>query len=85
MTSDHVGGVDVQPIEVVRSFLKAWADNDVPAGCEQLLTALAHHDDTWEAYRDEQRRVIGQFLPDSPGVTQRYARLLADLLARPIA
>ncbi len=62
-----------------------YADNDVSAGCAQLLVALAHHDDTWQAYRDEQRRLIGSFLPGNPGVTQRYATLLAGLMSRPLA
>lgn len=61
-----------------------YPDNDVPAGCEQLLIALAHHDDTWDAYRDEQRRVIAQYLPGNPAMTARYAELLAGLMARPM-
>lgn len=62
-----------------------YPDNDVPAGCEQLLVALAHHDDTWEAYRNEQRRLIARHLPGDAALTARYAALLADLMARPLA
>ena len=60
-----------------------YPDNDVPAGCEQLLVALAHHDDTWESYRNEQRRIIGQYLPGNAALTARYAELLSGLMARP--
>ncbi len=61
-----------------------YPDNEVPAGCGQLLVALAHHDDTWEAYREEQRRLIARYLPGDAAMTQRYAQLLTDLMSRPI-
>lgn len=60
-----------------------YPDNDVPAGCEQLLVALTHHDDTWEAYREEQRRVIARYLPGDAALTARYAELLAGIMAQP--
>ncbi len=61
-----------------------YPDNDVVAGCGQLLTALAHHDDTWEAYRNEQRRLIARHLPGDAALTERYAELLANLMTRPL-
>jgi hypothetical protein len=62
-----------------------YPGNDVPAGCEQLLVALSHHDGIWEAYRDEQRRHLSRYLPGERGITTRYAALLADLMRRPLA
>lgn len=61
-----------------------YPDNDVPQGCAQLLAAMAHHDDAWEAYRDAQRRVIARYLPGDPALTAAYAQLLAGLVSRPL-
>lgn len=61
-----------------------YPDNDVQAGCEQLLTAMAHHDDVWQTYRDEQRRIIARHLPGDAALTDRYAALLASLMDQPL-
>lgn len=59
-----------------------YPDNDVQAGCNQLLLALAHHDDIWQAYTEQQRRLLAPYLPGEAALTARYAELLAGLMAR---
>lgn len=61
-----------------------YPDNDVPAGCAQLLIAMAHHDDTWHAYLQEQRRIIAPYIPGHAALTESYAGLLAGLMSRPV-
>ncbi len=58
-----------------------YEGNDVQSGCTQLLRAMAHHDDTWQAYTDQQRRLISRYLPGDATVTARYAELLASVMA----
>ncbi|MGE0329416.1 MAG: DUF2827 domain-containing protein [Ramlibacter sp.] len=61
-----------------------YPDNDVSAGCTQLLRAIATHDDQWEDYRERQRAAIARYLPGDPQLTSQYAALLAQLMAQPL-
>ena len=57
-----------------------YAQNDVQAGCRQLLHAMARHDEHWEAYRARQRQLIARYLPDHPSVVAQYQDLLLQLM-----
>jgi len=61
-----------------------YQGNDVPAGRDQLLLAMARHDDAWQAYTARQRHAMGRYLPGNDVLTGRYAELLAGLMARPL-
>ena len=57
-----------------------YAQNDVQAGCRQLLRAIADHDDQWESYRERQRRLIARYLPANASVVAEYEDLLLLLM-----
>lgn len=57
-----------------------YAQNDVQAGCRQLLRAIASHDDQWVSYAQRQRDFIAQYLPANPGVVAQYETLLLELM-----
>lgn len=57
-----------------------YAQNDVQAGCRQLLHAMTRHDEHWEAYRARQRQLIARYLPDHPSVVAQYQDLLLQLM-----
>lgn len=60
-----------------------YPDNDVQTGCQQLLTALQHHDAQATGYAALQRQLIARYLPDDPKVVASYQNLLAQLMAKP--
>jgi hypothetical protein len=62
-----------------------YPDNNIEAGAQQLLRAIDRHDDAWEDWRDEQRRLIGRFLADDPALALAYDDLMFDLLDQPPA
>jgi hypothetical protein len=61
----------------------SYPDND--AGATALLRAIEYHDDHWEAWRGEQRRLIGRFLATDPALAATYDDLMFDLLDQPAA
>lgn len=54
-------------------------------GGRQLIQAVRHHDHNWEAYRTEQRRLIGAYLATNPEVVQAYDALFDQLFASSVA
>ena len=57
-----------------------YPDNDIDAGAKLLLRAIDRHDDRWEDWRDEQRRLIGRFLSTDPALALAYDDLMFDML-----
>ena len=58
-----------------------YPGNDVSEGARQLVQALAHHNDDWEAYRVRQRHAISPFLATHEPLIARYDELLGALFA----
>jgi hypothetical protein len=56
-----------------------YPGNDVQAGKAALLRAMQTHDNQWEDYRQQQRKLIGRFLPTDPVLVARYDDLLGHL------
>lgn len=57
-----------------------YADNDIAMGAALLLKAIAAHDESWAAWRDEQRRLIERFLSTNPALAAAYDDLLFELI-----
>ena len=60
-----------------------YPDNNVQAGCQQLLNALQQHDIQAADYLALQRQLIARYLPDDPTLVASYQDLLAQLMAKP--
>lgn len=56
-----------------------YPENDAAEGARQLLTAIARHDEEWEAYRARQRQNIGCFLATNTDLMAEYDQLLMGL------
>jgi hypothetical protein len=62
-----------------------YPENDIDTGARRLLEAIDGHDLAWEAWRDEQRRLIGRFLSTNRELAVAYDDLLFQMLAAPPA
>ncbi|MBN3778616.1 DUF2827 domain-containing protein [Burkholderia sp. Ac-20345] len=60
-----------------------YPDNNIEEGARQLVRAVRHHDESWEAYRKKQRDVIGAYLATNPDVVRVYDALLDQLVTSP--
>jgi hypothetical protein len=58
-----------------------YAESDIEAGARQLVRAIEHHNDDWDAYRERQRAAIRPFLATHEPLVARYDELLGELLA----
>lgn len=56
-----------------------YSSNDVEEGARQLVHAIEHHDEDWQAYRNRQREIIGRFLSSNPKQVEMYDKLLIGL------
>jgi hypothetical protein len=65
--------------ELVKDLGYYYPGNDVAVATQALIHALRHHDEAWEAYRDEQRAGIQRFLAVNPELVARYDDLLFEL------
>lgn len=61
-----------------------YAGNQVESGKQATLRVLDEHDAQADAYKVDQRRKIGRFLPAHPDVSATYARLLTEVMAKPL-
>jgi len=60
-----------------------YEDNDVEAGCSQLIAAIETHDAQADSYLVRQREAIGAYLPSNRSVVTRYDELLLQLTRQP--
>lgn len=74
----------VHNAELCKTLGYYYKGNDVVSGAQQLIQAMVQHDHQWEAYRNAQRVAIEAYSPISPGVTEKYERLLASALTTPL-
>lgn len=73
----------VHNADLCRDLGYHYPGNDVIAGRDRLLEAIARHDDGWEEYRARQRKAIARYLPMDPQVRATYSQLLRDLRRAP--
>lgn len=52
---------------------------DVAQGAQMLSHAIHKHDERWEAYREQSRATIAQYLPNNPTLVTAYDALLVGL------
>jgi len=57
-----------------------YPDSDIDAGAKQLVHAIKHHDDDFDAYRERQRAAIAPFLATHQPLIARYDELLGQLV-----
>ncbi|AXE96235.1 DUF2827 domain-containing protein [Paraburkholderia terricola] len=62
-----------------------YPGNDVEEGSNQLVHAIEHHNDDWQAYRARQRKAIRPFLSTHEPLIARYDELLFALAGDPVA
>ncbi|MFP3480786.1 DUF2827 family protein, partial [Burkholderia sp. SIMBA_057] len=60
-----------------------YPGNDVEEGSNQLVHAIEHHNDDWQAYRARQRKAIRPFLSTHEPLIARYDELLFALVGDP--
>ena len=70
--------------ELCRSLGYYYPGHDVRQGARVLQDALLAHDGWWQAYRERQRAIISRYRPHHPGLLRAYARLLDELMQRPL-
>ncbi|CAG9200628.1 DUF2827 domain-containing protein [Burkholderia vietnamiensis] len=59
-----------------------YQESDLDAGARQLVHAIRHHDDDFDAYRERQRAAIAPFLATHEPLVARYDQLLGQLVMR---
>jgi hypothetical protein len=70
----------VHNAELVLDLGYYYPGNDVLAGAKQLMKAIDEHDNKWNEYRENQRKMIGPFLAADFHLIAQYDQLLAELV-----
>lgn len=70
----------VHNAQIVSELGYYYKDHDVDAGAQQLMHAMAHHDDHWAEYTLSQRDLISRFRATNPELVMQYDKLLDELV-----
>lgn len=72
----------VHNAELISDLGFPYPDHDVAEGAKVLADVLSRPSGDWGAWRAEQRKGIGRFLPSNPRVVAEYDDLLLGLFSR---